>query len=164
MFAKPAIVSRVMYRGRNVIAPSNDSQTDDRGYYAVECVTTFLNRVLTYTRWWIMSLTQAGNEILRAGEGISSAQLYCCSSTFVTLLIDILLPGTPCKEVPFTKAVEVAEKELLGTYKAQWPLTKILDIGGKPMPTSFSPGEISLQNVLITSRQTRSSWYSLSHT
>lgn len=35
--------------------------------------------------------------------------------------------------------IQVAEKLLLGDYAADWPLTKILDIGGAPVGPSFAP-------------------------
>ncbi|KAH3743656.1 hypothetical protein Pelo_14933 [Pelomyxa schiedti] len=109
VFAAPAIVHRPMYCGRNIVQGNNDTETDDRGYFAVE--------------WWIMSLTHALNAKPKDGEGISR----------------LILPGTAICSVGFLDAVTVAENELLGAYRALWPLTKILDIGGKPVSPSFAP-------------------------
>jgi hypothetical protein len=39
--------------------------------------------------------------------------------------------------VPFTTILEVSE-HILGEYMLKWPLTKILDIGGKPVKPNFS--------------------------
>lgn len=39
-----------------------------------------------------------------------------------------LVVGDRC--VLLTKALEVAEDELMGKYASLWPLTKVLDIGG----------------------------------
>src|SRR3989338_6122610 len=41
----------------------------------------------------------------------------------------------------FKDAVDIAQEELLGEYTQHWPLTKILDIGGEPVRTSFSFAE-----------------------
>jgi hypothetical protein len=112
LFAKPAIVHRMQYRGRDIIAKNSrfeQGYTDDRGYVPVE--------------WWIMSLTPAENEKKKQDEGLSK----------------IFVQG---KSLLFSQAVALAEKELVGDYKASWPLTKILDIGGDPIKTSLGTTEV----------------------
>lgn len=108
LFSKPAIVHRSTYSGRNIIAKNSKFEpgyVDDRNYVPVE--------------WWIMSMTQAKNEILKDGEGITEIKI---GSSVISL-----------KEVS-----SLAEKELFGNYKNSWPLTKILDIGGEKVKPSFS--------------------------
>lgn len=109
LFATPAIVNRVMYRGRNIIAKNKEvTDADERGYYPVE--------------WWIMSLTEAENAVRRDGEGLSHVLVKTAKGTASLL---------------FRDAVSLAEHELVGTYKTKWPLTKILDIGGSEVVPSF---------------------------
>lgn len=108
IFGQPAIVYRAMYTGRDIIAQNSrfaPGYTDDRGYVPVE--------------WWIMSLTRAGNDIPREGEGITNL---------------LLADGT---QVPLTDAVDAAGDLLFGPYLDRWPLTKVLDIGGEPVVPSF---------------------------
>lgn len=109
IFAKPATVFRGTYKGRDIIAKnSKDEYSDERGYVPVE--------------WWIMSLTPAGNPVLKKGEGVTS----------------LILGNT---EVSF---MEIANNysELLGEYRYRWPLTKVLDIGGEPRKTSINTVEV----------------------
>ena len=42
----------------------------------------------------------------------------------------------------FTELIEKCEKLILGNYSKTWPLTKILDIGGEKVKTSFGSFEI----------------------
>ena len=71
--------------------------------------------------WWIMSLVRAENNVPKEDEGVT-----------------VLLCG---EEILITKAVEVAEKELLGVYLQKWPLTKVLDIGGEKVSPEFEAGK-----------------------
>lgn len=108
LFGQPAIVYRTMYTGRDIIAQNSrfaDGYTDDRGYVPVE--------------WWIMSLTQAGNDIPREGEGVT----------------DLLLADG--SQIPLTDAVAACGPLLFGQYLDRWPLTKVLDIGGEPVAPSY---------------------------
>ncbi len=115
LFAEPAVVYRGNYSGREIIAKNSkfaEGYTDERGYVPVE--------------WWIMSKTPAENEISKEGEGLSS------------LILETELGK---EKVPFQEAVEVNGEKLLGDFAPLWPLTKILDIGGEPVKTSFSSVE-----------------------
>lgn len=40
--------------------------------------------------------------------------------------------------VLLTAALEVAERELMGSYASFWPLTKVLDIGGSERCPKYS--------------------------
>ncbi len=116
LFAEPAIVHRSKYSGRDIIAKNSkfaEGYTDKRGYVPVE--------------WWIMSKTPSENEISKEGEGLSS------------LILETELGK---EKVPFKEAVEVNGEKLLGDFALLWPLTKILDIGGEPVKTSFSSVEV----------------------
>ncbi len=108
LFSTPAIVHRSTYSGRDIIAQNSqfeEGYVDSRGYVPVEL--------------WIMSLTQAENEIMKDGEGITQLKI---GSELVKL----------------SDAALIAEQDLFGSYKDTWPLTKILDIGGQKVTTSFS--------------------------
>lgn len=110
VFAEPALVGRAMYTGRDLIAKNSrfgEGFQDDRGYVPVE--------------WWIMSMTQAGNDIPRPGEGITRL---------------LLADGD---RVPLNEAASAAGDALFGEYLARWPLTKVLDIGGEPVVPGFGP-------------------------
>ncbi len=112
LFAEPAIVYRCQYSGRNIIAKNSKfapGYVDDRGYVPVE--------------WWIMSKTAAGNEKKKEGEGLSLVYIETEKGT---------------EKITFQQAVEIATADVLGNYTNQWPLTKILDIGGELIETSFS--------------------------
>lgn len=109
LFAKPAIVYRETYSGRDIIAMNSrfeEGYVDDRGYVPVE--------------WWVMSVVEAENPIKKSGEGFTKIKL---------------VSG---KEITLRDIGELAEKEVFGKYAKEWPLTKILDIGGDQKPTSFS--------------------------
>lgn len=112
LFAEPAIVYRETYCGRDIIAKNSKFEvgyTDERNYLPVE--------------WWIMSLTEAENNIKKENEGLTKIKIGSLSM--------------------FLKdAANLAEFELFGDYKNSWPLTKILDIGGKAIKTSFLTEEI----------------------
>ena len=108
LFAKPAIVFRQMYAGRDIVAKNSKFEsgyTDDRGYLPVE--------------WWIMSKTHAKNPKELPHEGITS-----------------LLIGN--QEILFSTALTLAGELLLGDYIDMWPLTKLLDIGGTPVVPKYS--------------------------
>lgn len=66
-----------------------------------------------------MSVTQAGNDILKPGEGIT--QIYLGDSQVSLLRL--------AKEFP---------ERIFGGYADSWPLTKILDIGGAPKHPSWN--------------------------
>eukprot|EP00054_Salpingoeca_dolichothecata_P022945 m.151654 g.151654 ORF g.151654 m.151654 type:complete len:409 (+) comp24514_c0_seq3:1-1227(+) len=111
LFAQPAIVHRPTYLGRGILAPNTaytPEMTDKRGYVPVE--------------WWVMSKTQALNDVIVDGEGLT--KLFLKND-----------------QVSFVEALKVAEKQLLGEFSAQWPLTKVLDIGGRAMKPDFETGE-----------------------
>jgi len=110
LFARPSIVYRGSYSGRDIIAKNSDPEkdVDERGYFPVER--------------WILSKTIAENDKMKANEGLS------------ILILQNL-------EVSFKDAVDVAEKALLGDFAQKWPLTKISDIGGRPVKPKFSNGE-----------------------
>jgi hypothetical protein len=99
LFARPAIVCRHTYAGRNIVAPNDDfedpTKTDERGYLPVE--------------WWVMSKTRAGNPIIKDGEGITQvalentcitvrACLFCtaCFACTCFACTALLLPASPC--------------------------------------------------------------------
>jgi hypothetical protein len=113
VFAEAATVHRPTYCGRSILAPNSSFSdarcTDARGYVPVE--------------WWIMSATEARNDVPRPDEGLTA----------------LLLPGPGPARVFFRDALAGAADLLLGDYAAQWPLTKILDIGGPAVQPSF-PG------------------------
>ncbi|MEK6616868.1 MAG: ARMT1-like domain-containing protein, partial [Bacteroidota bacterium] len=112
LFAKPAIVYRGTYKGRDIIAKNSrtgEGYSDERGYVPVE--------------WWIMSLTPAGNPILKKGEGVTQ-----------------IIMGNG-QEISFLDIAN-AFPDLLGDYKYRWPLTKVLDIGGEPRKTSINTEEV----------------------
>ena len=108
LFAKPAIVFRQMYAGRDIVAKNSKFESgymDDRGYLPVE--------------WWIMSRTHAKNPKELTHEGITT-----------------LLVGN--QEILFSTALTLAGQLLLGDYIDTWPLTKLLDIGGTPVVPNYS--------------------------
>lgn len=108
LFAKPAIVSRQMYAGRDILARNSKFEPgymDDRGYLPVE--------------WWIMSRTHAKNPKELPHEGITS------------LLVEN-------QQILLSTALMLAGKDLLGDYINTWPLTKLLDIGGTPVVPQYT--------------------------
>lgn len=107
IFANLTIVYRNTYTGRNIIAQNsqNSGLRDSRGYLPVER--------------WIMSLTEAQNDLKKPNEGLTEI-----------LIGDSL--------VLLSELAKKYEEELFGKYKKNWPLTKILDIGGEKVHTSFS--------------------------
>jgi len=116
LFAEPAIVHRCQYSGRDIIAQNSkfeEGYVDHRGYVPVE--------------WWIMSKTPAENDKPKENEGLSSVYLE------TELRQETIL---------FKDAVDIAKEKLLGTFADAWPLTKILDIGGAPVRTSFGTEEV----------------------
>ena len=106
IFARSAIVSREMYCGRNIVSKNSGFEyADERGYLPVE--------------WWIMSLVEAQNGIMKKDEGLT--ELILQEETIL-----------------FRDALKYAERELMGEYASQWPLTKVLDIGGSPKSPKYS--------------------------
>jgi hypothetical protein len=114
IFAKPALVRRETYAGRDILAQNHQFSLkfqDERGYLTVER--------------WIMSATVAENELPKANEGVSLLQLGEGSVVALTMLV------RECREL------------LFGSYGGQWPLIKLLDIGGTPVVPSFGgPPEV----------------------
>ncbi|XP_065188015.1 uncharacterized protein LOC135818546 isoform X1 [Sycon ciliatum] len=114
LLAIPAMVSREMYSGRDIIAPNSAftaDKVDHRNYVPVE--------------WWIMSCTQAQNGVMKDGEGITRLRLASGN------------------HVPLSDALLVCEKDLFGDYATKWPLTKVLDIGGRAVKPSFVADDAS---------------------
>lgn len=106
LFCERSLVGRGSYCGRNLLAPNSDVKQhgDERGYVLVER--------------WILSVTQAGNEIIKENEGLSQ----------------VLLEGGKTKRLLKDLAPGLFGEEVL----ARWPLTKVLDIGGLPVRPDFS--------------------------
>lgn len=71
---------------------------------------------------WIMSTTEAENGIQVAGEGLTKINIFEESVSLADLK-------------------QVAKTVLFGDFSDSWPLTKILDIGGIPVETSFGTKE-----------------------
>ena len=109
IFASPAFVGRGIYAGRGIIAQNTDF---------VAPMTD--NRGYLPVEWWIMSKTVAKNAIPLENEGLTS-----------------LLVGDG-KKIHLSEALEVAKKELMGSYSGSWPLTKVLDIGGPAKLPKYS--------------------------
>ena len=109
LLVEPALVYRDSYNGRDVIA-RNSRFTKE---YTDE-------RGYVPVEWWITSTTKADNQIYKKGEGLTNMKLASGESVLLR------------------NASEIAEVELFGSYKNDWPLVKILDIGGKPVTPSFS--------------------------
>ncbi len=109
LFAEAATVYRCQYSGRDIIA-KNSKFTE--GYVD--------DRGYVPVEWWIMSKTPAENEITKENEGLSYL---------------FLENG---EKILFKDAIEIAGEDLLGDYVEAWPLTKILDIGGEQIKSSFS--------------------------
>ena len=108
LFAKPAMVCRQMYAGRDIIAKNSKFElgyVDERGYLPVE--------------WWIMSKTHAKNPKELQHEGMTR-----------------LLVGN--QEILFSTALSLTGELLLGDHADTWPLTKLLDIGGCPVTPRYT--------------------------
>ena len=94
VFAEPAIVHRVTYSGNDVIAKNSKfapGYVDDRGYVPVE--------------WWIMSFTEAGNELKKENEGVTVLKLDGKRTLLSRLSLE-------------------QKKRLFGNYHSKWPLVK----------------------------------------
>ena len=59
LVAKPSLVGRHTYLGRDILAPNSDKEKhgDERGYVPVE--------------WWLCSTVMAGNPIMKDNEGVA---------------------------------------------------------------------------------------------
>ena len=108
LFAAPAYVSRALYAGRGIIAPNTHFSPPMTD-----------ERGYLPVEWWIMSKTGAKNPLNKENEGVT--YLYIGEDS-----------------VPLPQILEVAEKELMGDYNSQWPLTKVLDIGGSACTPLYS--------------------------
>lgn len=112
IFSEPTLVYRGMYAGRSLIAPNSDFSSELTD-----------DRGYLPVEWWVMSQTAAINPIPKPGEGITQLQLLNNTS--------ISLPD----------AISLAGDVIMGDFCNLWPLTKVLDIGGKPVKPSFSDKE-----------------------
>ena len=54
------------------------------------------------------------------------------------------------KSVLLTEALKVAEDKLMGGYASLWPLTKVLDIGGRARRPRFQETDIQSKCRIIT--------------
>ena len=72
---------------------------------------------------WIMSMVEAENTKKKVGEGLTQIQIESINTTL--------------REIR-----DIAEDLVFGSYAKDWPLTKILDIGGNPVQTSFGTEEV----------------------
>lgn len=81
------------------------------------------NRGYVPVELWIMSMVEAENTIRLPEEGLTKIKIYD-------------------EEVTLKDICANAESLLFGTYATSWPLTKILDIGGTPIATSFGTREV----------------------
>ena len=149
MAAKPAIVFRGTYAGRNIVGNNSvysKENVDHRGYVPVE--------------WWVMSKTIALNPELKEHEGVTVLRMskgtdsnnkdnkdaQTASNTHTDAKNDDAAAdddddGSDEDGVRFNDAVKAAGELLLGKYVDRWPLTKVLDIGGKPVTPRFLPGD-----------------------
>eukprot|EP01114_Cavostelium_apophysatum_P024899 TRINITY_DN9947_c0_g1_i2.p1 TRINITY_DN9947_c0_g1~~TRINITY_DN9947_c0_g1_i2.p1 ORF type:complete len:403 (+),score=104.80 TRINITY_DN9947_c0_g1_i2:19-1227(+) len=110
LFVLPAIVSRASYCGRNIVSRNSEKEdTDERGYYAVER--------------WIVSKTLAENDKPKENEGLSYVILKAKDQSI--------------RKVQLVDLLKADQKKVMGEYADKWPLTKILDIGGKPVKPNF---------------------------
>ncbi len=123
LFAKPNIVCRGSYSGRNIIASNSDPEkdVDERGYFPVER--------------WILSKTVAENEKSKLNEGLSFLVLRKQDPSTTEKKRKSIDPELYLAS--FRDAVAVDETLLLAQFAQKWPLTKILDIGGRPVKPSF---------------------------
>jgi hypothetical protein len=108
IFAHPALVGRETYAGRDILAQNHTFSPEFQDERGY----------LTVERW-IMSATAAENDLPRVNEGVSLLQLSDGGTTSLTEAI------RECREL------------LFGSYWGQWPLVKLLDIGGTPLAPSF---------------------------
>ena len=109
LFAESSFVYRGTYSGRDIISKNSRFELSYTD-----------TRGYVPVEWWVMSLTQAENEKRIDGEGITTIKLASGNN------------------ISFKKVSKIAENEIFGSFLNQWPLTKILDIGGLPQKTSFS--------------------------
>jgi hypothetical protein len=72
---------------------------------------------------WIMSTVEADNPIQKKGEGLTTITIEGEKHSLLSLK-------------------EIAPSVVFGDYANEWPLTKILDIGGQKIKTSFNTEEI----------------------
>ncbi|MEM7011558.1 MAG: hypothetical protein AAF585_08760 [Verrucomicrobiota bacterium] len=113
IFAEPEIVFRESYSGRDILAP-NKAFTPDR---------TDERGYLPVERW-VMSVTFAENPKFKEGEGLTKLRLVNGG------------------HLQLREALEICRVELFGEQEFRWPLTKVLDIGGEPLETSFGTCEV----------------------
>ena len=149
MAAEPAIVFRGTYAGRDIVGKNSTycaETVDHRGYVPVE--------------WWVMSKTVALNPELKEHEGVTVLRIaHTNGGGNGDGVHDGSDGGTdsgektpqPPKGIRFNDAVKIAGELLLGAYVSHWPLTKVLDIGGRPVTPRFLPGDDqAVQRQLLT--------------
>lgn len=105
-------VFRESYFGNNIIAPNSEPTLDKID-----------KRGYVPVELWIMSTVEADNPVRLPGEGITNISIATA-------------------KVPLTYLRETAGRLIFGRYADSWPLTKILDIGGQPVQTSFGTKEV----------------------
>ncbi len=110
--ASSARVFRQSYFGNDIIAPNSDPTPDKTDW-----------RGYAPVELWIMSIVEADNQVRMPGEGITK------------VLID-------SEKIPLTQIKDLLGEFVFGSYINHWPLTKILDIGGRTTRTSFGTKEI----------------------
>lgn len=108
LLASRSMVCREMYNGRNVLAPNAGPTDADSRGYVP-------------VERWILSKTIAENPIMKDGEGVSH----------------LLTTKGPVRldEACADRGTNFA---LFGPYSKDWPLTKVLDIGGVAYQPSFA--------------------------
>lgn len=108
---KSALVHRESYFGNDVIAKNSSAAPGIADH-----------RGYVPVEQWIMSTVEADNPIRKAGEGITVIPIHGIM-------------------VPLTDLRDIGSQLIFGDYAPRWPLAKILDIGGKPVTTSFGTTE-----------------------
>ena len=112
IFTKSALVYRDRYNGRGILGKNSSfDATDEHG-----------RKGYVPVELWVMSFVHAENPVSVGREGFTESRL--CDGSAIGL----------------DRAVEVAGDVLFGPYAKDWPLTKILDIGGEPKKPKYSDG------------------------
>ena len=109
---KSAKVYRESYFGNNVIAKNDSPSPKEED-----------GRGYALVELWIMSSVEADNPSRLKDEGLTKLNI----ENEQILLRDLK---------------KIAGSLLFDEYEKKWPLTKILDIGGKPVETSFGSIEV----------------------
>ena len=142
LLSKQCIVNRITYTGRNILGyndsidPKDKHRTnqDHRGYVPVES--------------WILSHTEAVNAIPIKNEGISKLRILSSDNKNTEELVyfNELLLHKDCKNLLFGPNFDIT----------QWPLIKILDIGGNKVyhngELEYPPIPCHIHNGFINSK------------